>query len=297
MTSKKTIFLFRIVMIFIFFLPISLSFGSNLKDSEAKKQEYEQDMVRVESLSKSLKPGFTNDLKDYEKAIDEIQSKWRKKNRELYSRLMWEACKPLSSGRFNDERQYDVARRYALLALEEPNEIPLEVELELTGHVMTDTVTPRAPTGQEWSHRRKQDVEVKFHAWKRLIDAIDPNWDPNEEILSPNAVATSMGFPGTIAPESINDPKLRAEYEAAIQRNREKIKRYTEQSRLHKWLKRFPKTAEEYIVDAYSKPPFNLKELHQYFKKYIIDEKTQVRILDVVRLKMENQKKVYLNIK
>jgi hypothetical protein len=284
MILKRKIFCFRVI--FICLLATIISFGAISEQSEAEKNEYKQDMVRVESLSKSLKTDFTNDLKEYEKDINELQSKWSKKNKEYYARLMWEACKPLSSGRFSDERQYDVARRYALSALEEPNEIPLEVELELTGHVMTDTVTPRAPKGQEWANRRKQDVEIKLHAWKRLIEAIDPKWDPNDLPINNVVPPLATGLPSGIAPESIKDPKLRAEYKAAIEKNRKKAERYNEQYRLRDWLKRFPKRAEDYIVDAYSKPPFNLEELKQYLDKYIADEKTRSRILEIVKKNM-----------
>ena len=268
----------------------SISFAESLKASEVENQEYKQDMARIESWSKSLKPGFTNDLNKYEKFANEIQNKWSKKNRELYARLMWEVCKPLSSGRFNDERQYEVARRYALSALAEPNEIPLVTELELTGHVMTDMVTPRAPKGEDFAQRRNKDVEIRLHAWKRLIDAIDPNWDPNEVLLSPNAVGADMGIPvGGMAPESVKDPKLRAEYEAALQKNREKIERHSEQRRLHDWLKRFPKRAEEYIIQAYSKPPFDVEELKQYLDKYVADTKTKARILAAVTKNIEKE--------
>jgi len=221
MIPKKTIFC--LVGIIVYLLATTIPFGVTSEQSQGEKQEYSQDMARIKTVEKSFKAGPVNDLKEYEKLSDEIQTKWKRQNREYYARLILEVCGPLSSGRFNEERQYDVARKYALLALAEPNQIPLEIELELTGHVMTDMVTPRSPKGQEWAQRRKKDVEIRLHAWKRLIDAIDPNWDPNEELWSPNAVGADMGLPSGIAPESVKDPKLRAEYEAALQKNREQI--------------------------------------------------------------------------
>jgi len=210
---------------------------------------------------------------------------------------MLEICRPITSGRFNTDERFDIARKYALLALSDPNKIALETDLELAGHVKTPMFGPHAPKDLELTDQRKKDVEVRLHAWKRLIDAIDPNWDPNEVLWSPNAVAVSMGFPGAIEPESINDPILRAAYEAAMERNKQKIERHTKQYRLRDWLNRFPKRAEEYIIRAYSKPPFDLEELKQYLEKYAVDPKTRARILDAVRLNMENQKKVDLNIK
>jgi hypothetical protein len=54
------------------------------------------------------------------------------------------------------------------------------------------------------------DIEVCLHAWKQLIGTIDPNWDSNKEILSPNAVGALMGLPSRIVPEGVKDPKLRS---------------------------------------------------------------------------------------
>lgn len=98
-----------------------------------------------------------------------------------------------------------------------------------------------------------------------------------------------MGLPSGIAPESVKDPKLRAEYEAALQKNREQIERYTKQYRLRDWLSMFPKRAEEYIIRAYSKPPFDVEELKQYLDKYITDTKTKARILNAVTKNMQEQ--------
>jgi len=267
----------------------SVSFGESAEALQMEKQEYGQELNRIKSLRKSFKPGPINDINEYKKSADQIQDKWKKKNKEYYARLMWELCKPLSSGRFNNERQYDVARRYALSALAEPNEIPLEIELELIGHVMTDMITPRSPKGQDWVQRRMKDVEVRLHAWKRLTDTVDPNWDPNDmpfiNVPLPQGVEGISGM----APNNIKNLKLRAEYEAAIEKNKQKAKRYSEQYGLRKWLKRFPPKAERYIVRAYSKPPFNVEELKRYLDNYIVDEKTKTRILNAVTKDMQNK--------
>jgi len=54
-------------------------------------------------------------------------------------------------------------------------------------------------------------------------------------------------------------------------------------------LKRFPKRAEEYIIQAYSKPPFDLEELNHYLDVYIADTKTRERIINTVTENMEKQ--------
>ena len=255
----------RITMSFLIIICLSLvqstTFGTNSETPEMEKQGYKQERIRIKALKKSFTAGQTNDIEAYEKFADEIQGNWKQKNKEYYARLMLEVCGPLSSGGFKGRQPRDLARKYALSALANANDISVIVELELTGHVQTDMHSRSAPKGADFAQRRKKDVEIRLHAWKRLINAIDPNWDPNETLLSPNAIAVDMGFPGAIEPESIHDQNLRAKYEAAIQKNQQKIERYSEQSRLHKWLKRFPRHTEPYIIQAYSKPPFDLQEL------------------------------------
>jgi hypothetical protein len=270
----------------------NISPGANSKDLEMQIQEYERDFKRITSYANSLKPGMANDLRTFEESADQIKTRWSKKNKEYYARLTWEVCKSLSSGRFNDDRQYLLARKYALDALTDPNDIPLEVELELTGHVITPMVTPRAPQGDDWVQQRIQDVNARLHASRRLVDAIDPNWDPNDlPQINISPPAGVLGGRAGMSPEDIKDLKLRAEYEAAIEANRQKAERYREQSRLRKWLRRFPPRAEEYIIAAYSKPPFNMAELRQYLEKYAIDKKAQARILDAVAKNMEQAQK------
>ena len=270
---------------------VQYTFGANAESLEMEKQEFKQERARIKAFDKSLAPGPVNDLGKYEKFANEIQNKWKDKNKEDYARLMLEVCGPLGSGRFSEDHQFVVARKYALLALEDANEIPLVTELELAAHVTSDMATPRAAKGQEWAQLRNTDAKVRFHVWKRLMDAIDPNWDPNEKLVSPNFVATMMGFPGTVAPGSIKDTKLRAEYETALEANQKKNERHCEQNQLHKWLTRFPKYAEPYIIEAFSRPPFNLEELNHYLNNYIADEKTRSRILDAVTKNIEKQAK------
>lgn len=259
----------------------SVLYAANPEESlNMEEQEYRQDLSQISSLTKA------KDLMGMEKFADEIQRTWSQRNKEYYADLMLNVCKSLSSGRFKDDRQYSLARKYALLALQEPDAIPLEMEVALVGYVMSDMVIPSAPRGQEWEQQRKMDMEVRFHAWKRLTDAIDPTWDPNDLPLINVPLSLGAGGEAGGNPKHIKDPKLRAEYEAAIEKNRQKAERYSKQHRLRKLEKRFKRTAERYIVRAYSKPPFNLTELKQYLKNYVADQDARARIWDAVTKKM-----------
>lgn len=281
----------------------SITFSLDENTPELEKAEYMRDFAKIQAKRQSLNPkldkaafqkdpdGYMkqvmasrdkNDLAAYQEFADAILNKWASKNPEHFARLTLALCADLTGGTFNDERCYELRRRYALLALEKSDEIPLELEIDLTGRVTTTMIGPSAPKDQVWEQIRRKDVEVRMKTWRRLLDSIDPKWDPNESILSPNAVASELGFPGTVEPQSIKDPHLRAEYEAAIDANRQEIENYVKQNQLHKWLKHYPNRAEEYVIQAYSTPPYNNEELNHYLNDYKIDEVTKARIIDTV---------------
>ena len=195
MLSKKTKVCFLVIPYCL--LAQSALFGLHKEHLQMEEQEFKQDMRHIASLEKSF--GKSVELDEVEKLADKIQTDWFQKDKKYYAKLMLEICKPLSSGRFKNDRQYTLARKYALLALREPNTIPLETELELIGHVTTNMLPPRAPEGQVWLQQRKRDVEVRFHAWKRLIEAIDPNWDPNDVPLVNVSPPLATGLPAGAA--------------------------------------------------------------------------------------------------
>ena len=272
-----------------FLLVQGMTFGVDIEGPAMEKDEFQQDFSRIREVDRSLSEGSENSLVDYERFADELLSKWKSRNRENYARLVLAVCGPLGSGRFKEYRGYEVARKYALSALDKPQEISVETEMELTGYVTTWTHGPNAPKGRSWEELRRQDVKVRLHAWRRLLDSIDHVWDPNDLPVSNVVPPPATGLPSGIAPEAIQDPKLRAEYEAAIEANRQKAERYAQQNALRKWLERYPKRTEEFIVQAYSIAPCNNDELAQYLEEYKLDEKTKSRIVEAVRKSIAEQ--------
>lgn len=386
----------------------SVAFGDNSRSAQTEAAEYRQQLDRIKAVRASLTPGPTNDLQKYEESADGILAGWSQMGEEYYARLVLELVGPLSSGRFEDDRQSEVARRYALSALAERDAIPIDLELELVGHVMTDMhspnapkalltvasvlalavgpeesvsqmreleesvnriklfgaardlaglertvdenhqdweardpgaygelmlavvqtlatepfgdarqyelakryarfalqkaghisleaeaklvlhiqadlTTPSGPKGEQWTEQRTADMILWFQAWKRLHDTIDPTWDqddlPESNVAPPPAASMRAG----VAPEAIKDPGLRAKYEAAIEANRKKAERYREQHRARNLKRTFCRTAERYIVAAYSHPPHNMNELRELLVRYVADDDTRRRITQAVR--------------
>ena len=98
-------------------------------------RQFRRELARVEAFKASFSSGPADDLARYDKFADEIQRTWSRRNKEYYARLMLRICAPLTSGWFRGEEPYGLARRYALSALNCADEIPVSLELDLTGNV------------------------------------------------------------------------------------------------------------------------------------------------------------------
>lgn len=135
----------------------------------------------------------------------------------------------------------------------------------------------------DFSQNRKKDREVRLHAWKRLTEMIDANWDKNELLFLKVSPPLSTNLPPGVEPAAIKDSVLRAEYEQAIKENNQKLKHYSEQNNYRKWLKRINRNIERYSIYLYSTPPINIEELQQLFKDYKLDKKMSENIISKIK--------------
>lgn len=257
--------------------------------SKSEKQQYEDDQKTINSIS------TRRDISDYdaefEKHAAAIDKKWSGKNKSLHADLVLELCNQISSGRFGKARAHGLARKYALTVLGDPDSIPLDTELKLVGHIGSDPNLPDGPKGNAWGSSRAEEAKAKLHAWKRLQDAMDPNWDPNDRPMMNVPLPAGVHLPRGVAPEAIKDPKQRAEYEAAIKENEKTAKRFSEQYGLRNRQATYEMRLEKYLVNAYSKPPLNKTELEGFLNTYVSSQAVRGRILSAVDQKiLENEK-------
>lgn len=230
----------------------------------------------------------TRDFSALKSIGDDVHQSWRTKDKQRHADLMLKLCEPISSGIFGVNKGRDLARKYALSGLEDTRAISAETEAKLAEQVVTPT-GPGTPTGDAWTEQRKQDAQVKLHAWQRLIDEIGPPLGPDDAYkvyIDPPAGSLPPGFPVPgrgVSPEVIKDPKLRAKYEADIAENNRKAAKTIRHHELEEQLKQYSRWAEKYIVDAYSKPPTNFDELDQSLKANIKDAAIRTRILSAVK--------------
>lgn len=250
---------------------------------DQRKTEYERDLSRLRSFRDS------RNLDSLEKFADEIEKKWSQIDGVSYFDLLLNVCNLLSSYSFNDyRRQISLAQKYAALALAKSDEIPLEIELKLLLFLPPDMEYQQGEREEDWAKQRTTRTRLWLRGWQRLSKEIDPDFDvddlPKRNIAPPPGAASRAG----VAPEHIKDPILRAEYEAAIAENEQKAQKYNWQYKLRRLDQMFSEKAEQSIVRAYSKPPFDLEELRRFLDTYITDEKKRLEILDAVRQNMPN---------
>ena len=270
--ARASIFVFATVVVL---GAVMTSFGAAPTEPDSDKREYQQDFDQLGALARE------HDLRKYEEYAEKIHARWAGRNKENYAQLVLRFCQPMNSKAFDDKRRYVLARKYALLALKDADLISVESERALTWYVVADQVTPR-PEGKEWQRLRREDATVRLHAYKRLVDGIDSAWDakdlPEMNVAPPIGSALEAGG----SPEAIKDPKLRAEYEAAIARNKKKAERHSKQYKYRQTLESLRPNMEKDLIKAYSKAPLDMGELQGLLATYVADPDTRKRIVDAV---------------
>jgi hypothetical protein len=260
-------------------MPMSNDFADLQTPSEGdlSHEQYQRDIAELDNFCRD------NDLDGLIKTADELEKKWRQGNAEYYGRLMLEIGNLIAND-FSDDRAGALSQKYIFAALSKADNFSLELEAKLLPFLSID-ISPKTTADDSmsaWEKDRRAKVKLWLHAWQRLEKEIDRNFDFNDLPLLNVMPPKETGLPAGIVPEAIKDIKLRLKYKAAISANAEKAQRFNHQFMLRQIDKSFPTIAESYIISAYSKPPFNTKELNEYLDIYLSDVNTKRRILRMV---------------
>jgi len=255
-------------------------------DDKAIKAGYHKDMGRILSFHKSKDFGGLQEL------VEEIERKWGPRSGEYYLDLMATACEMLTTVDFRSGRQGPLGQKYALLTLTRPGPIPLDKEWKLVFCLRQHFDYEKgAVKGEEWSKQRTERARLWFRAWQRLEREIEPDFNPKDrppaQIPPPPGLGIRAGAP-LPPPQAIRDPKVRKQYEEALEEHRKKQEAYARQVELHDLAKRYLQKAEQYVIATYSSPPFNQPELQQYLADHGISQDARARILKEVDRRTTN---------
>ena len=289
MESRKKMFLLIFLGVF---LANSVSSGTEAEGLDKIRKEYFQDLSRVRELRRE------KNLEGLDKLACELEKKWFAKNKENYGYMLLEICGAFGSSGFKTDIKYDLGRKYAMLALEksaklkEKNQIPIEVEFSLLGHLQSIFKLKEAAKSKDWPNKRNAMAKLYFHAWHRLEKTIDKNWDPNDASLVPPRppAGVDRGWSG-MSPQAIKDPNLRTEYEEALEEHRHKKILHSKQRCLRELKKWDLPYLQKDLLRLYSGPLFDSKKLEivalqEDLEKLIEDKEVRTTILNGLQKKL-----------
>jgi hypothetical protein len=228
------------------------------------------------ALEKLHAPRDARDLGSLEKVIDSDSQKWKGIDHVSYLAYMYGACGEISSYDYPDRsKQAKLLTRYSLEVLDSGH-LSLEQRIRFLEFLSYD-----APDWDEvtWRHLRFQKANLWLDTWTQFATSMDPTFDATEvPMINIDAPAGSR-VPSGSSPDSVKDPKLRAEYERSLAANQARTARIVEQQYLRMNADQFYKEAENYLIHAYSKPPSNLAELERFLAEKQIDPAASARLL------------------
>lgn len=283
----KLLYVFAIWTIFIFATGIWSQNSQKQKSQNKSSKDFEYEnpksKYKHQNQSNQTRTEYTNkEIAEYENVInkirqlseaknlqgladlfEEIEKNWDK-NIGLYGELMYNTCGSISSHDFDNNEQYILAKKCVETALQHRDKMLVEQEINLVVFLggTTEYVLNLVPQ-ERWEKDRKERIEYWGHAWQRLINETDENYNFEDN-------------------RPINHPNLTAE-------ERAKIANYTKQRILHKLKLRFSKQLKDFLVGAYTMPPYNNAELKTFLSKYISNLELKKSILADVEQKIIEQ--------
>lgn len=229
--------------------------NSQTQDEEKDLLEYQKWQERIRASSDSRV------LLGLVQLSDEIKSVWGKKSPKLYAGLMYEVCGAMGSYDFDNDEQYVFARRCTKQALERAEQIPVYWELKLVSLLNGDIEYLLKVVPQEnWAQDRTERLKYWCHAWQKLEREIDENFDfeANRPIYRSNITADE----------------------------RQKAEKYNQQRFLQRDKKTFSTPFQNFLIEAYTTPPYNTQELESHLQKCVSDVEMRKSIIATVEKKI-----------
>lgn len=246
-------------------------------------------LTQEQYRSELEKLGVLDRAKDFDSVVrvaNDLNNRWGRSGGQYYGLLMLEIGNLLEN-HFSREGIFAISQKYISDALAKSETLPLWLEIRLLGFLSRDIAFPNSNHTASWIRERRAKAGLWLHAWRRLEKEINRDFDFNDRARLNVSPPDESGLPAGIVPEGIKDPKLRAQYEAALAANAKKGREYNRQFELRKLDETFPKTAENYLIRVYSKPPYQTEELRRYLLAYRVNRQVRERVLSQVRKNLE----------
>ena len=150
--------------------------------------------------------------------------------------------------------------------------------------ILTRDTAPRG--SEEWAKQRNLKTRQWLHAWHRIEKDIDRNFNFEDRPVMYVSPPPETGMRAGVDPKAISDPIVRSKYQAAINANKEKIRRSNQQIELWGLADPFTKKAVQYLLRVYSEPPYDLAKLSQLLTAYNVNEDAKKRLLSEAAIRI-----------
>jgi hypothetical protein len=254
---------------------LSTVWDSKSVSSVRPKDDYQNDVDQLLALR-------SHALDDLIAFAGHLEIKWRRVDWNQYARIMIYVCSEIANRGLNDVHVRKQTEHFAFLALTHSKMFQWEYQSSLVGWF---SYQRWSSTDGAWLSERREKAELWLQAWRRLERETDPSFDikdpknrPGSRVLPPEPQL----LPGSPV-SAVKDPRLRAQYQAAITYNQKKSEKMLKQFPLQTQGPSFKARAERVLIQLYSQPAFRITELKQYLETYVKDATVRERILDAVK--------------
>jgi hypothetical protein len=210
--------------------------------------------------------GASKDLKAMQELEEAANSASGKDSIGEYTESMIKICGAYDTYDFGNPKQYLLARTCTKKALSRLEEMPIGQAMELVSHLGGDNeyISMIVPA-ESFQTDRTERAKYWLRIWQRLDQAIikDYNFEENRPVYHSKMTASEA---------------RRAEV-------------YNEQSFLRRDREKYMPEFRRFLVDFYSKPPFDISELNTLLQGYVADAELRKSLLEAVEGRMAAQSK------
>lgn len=223
----------------------------------------------------------SEDLAGLFEEAEVIELTWSGRSIRYYAQLMRELCAKLNTLNQADAAGQARIKVIAQRALEKrtissDTDFPIQAHFDLLEFTqpLREVRLKRMREAEQYDVRQRE-----FEAWlevlQRIEDARDPLWDPNLRPFRNLSPPPETGLPSGIAPEAIEDPYLRAQYETELHANRELGRRNEEQREIEKLRKAVLYRIAQFVEFAYCPTEEDRAELNALLDECLTDESSK----------------------
>ena len=220
----------------------------------------------------------------------QLYSKWRKIGGKYYYLVAMQFCESINELSFNDAPPRNLAKEFAMEALEYEKRCPIYALYPLIRYL---SPLYEETGSDQWQAQRLKALHYQAYAIYRFEqEAVDVDSEQKRyEKAGPPVIKWDrvmegiMVFRGYLSPDDVKDPIARKQYVRykKWQDNGEALK--ARKSLSDEQYNAKDNKIREVIVDIYTQKPYNIKELKTALWRYPISDKTRREILDKFRAK------------